>query len=146
MRWKPYIWPTCWNGAWVMPWVAFLHTPNLSHTVPACPCLMSLSCRRLCCPSVLSRPRFFPSAFLSCLPQLYPDSLSLSLYFCSCLTPFSSPSWRLNWAFEPATPTQMDKRDLDLTAEPPISLAAKGTLGWTQPALAWLGGFALKLS
>lgn len=102
---------------------------SLSH-FPACPCLGSLSCRRLCCPSVLPEPHFFPSAFLSCLPQLYPDSLSL-LSICVPVFPLLPPPWRLNWAFEPATPTQMDKRDLALTSEPTSSLAAKGTLGWT---------------
>lgn len=37
-------------------------------------------------------PGFFPSAFLSCLPQLYPDSLSLSLHFGSCLPAPAPPS------------------------------------------------------
>lgn len=57
------------------------HSLNLSHRL-ASPCLASLSCHPSCCPSVLPKPHFFPSAFLNCPPQLYPDALSLSLHFC----------------------------------------------------------------
>lgn len=37
-------------------------------------------------------PRSFPSPFLSCLAQLSPHCLSLSLHFCSCLSPSLPPN------------------------------------------------------